>query len=277
MAVAEKHSKMLTCLVPIRYLLFLLFCTIGRFTSGRQNLLTEASVLSYHSIGSDNSFLTVNPKEFKRQMEYLRENFRVASLGEIIEFVKGKKNLPKRSIAITFDDGYHNIFSNAYPYLKKHNLPATVFVTTAYCQKKMPLGNVSLKMLSWNEIKKMSRNGMEIGAHTMTHPNLVEIDLKEAKNEILRSKQEIEDHTGRDCKYFAYPFYVYNEDVMNLVKTLGFEGGLGGIGSIRKGDNPFVLNRILIDGSVTFVMFKAYLTKAMDWYERARGRLSKKL
>lgn len=226
----------------------------------------EISVLVYHSIDSNNAFHAINPKEFKRQMDYLRKNYRIVSLDEIEKFVKKKKNLHNKSVAITFDDGYYDNYLNVYPYLRKHKLSATIFVTTGYIGKKMLLDNIPLRMLGWNEIKEMSQNEICIGAHTIRHPNLQKMDLEEAKKEILGSKEEIERKIGRVANYFAYPFDEHNDKIVDLIKSLGFQAAFNGNGLIRQGDDPYVLNRVSIDSSVNFLMFKARLTKALQWY-----------
>jgi len=228
----------------------------------------EVSIIAYHSVDWNNSFYTVSPKEFRRQIEYLRKNYEVVSLDKIVDFVTGKKNLPKKSVAITFDDGYYDNYLNVYPYLKKFGLPATLFVTIGYIGKNIPLGNIPLKMLGWNEIKEMSQNNIDVGAHAISHPNLQVTDLQEAKNEVLKSKEEIEKKIGRSIDYFAYPFSRCNAEIIDLVESYGFKGAVDGDGLIRLGDDPFLLNRVSVDRSVNFLMFKARLTKAVEWYKK---------
>jgi len=219
------------------------------------------SILAYHSIGRDPVFYAVTPEEFEKQMRYLKGEYNVVSLDEIIDFVGGKKVLPKNSVAITFDDGYHDNYLNAYPILKKYGLPATIFIASGYIGKEMPLSGVRLRMLNLEEMREMSQNNINFGAHTVSHQNLTEIDLEEAKSEILRSKCELEEKTGKKVEYFAYPKGRCNELIVNIVKSLGFKGAFAGRGLIQRGDNLFMLKRIEIVNSDTFATFKAKLTK----------------
>jgi peptidoglycan/xylan/chitin deacetylase (PgdA/CDA1 family) len=201
-------------------------------------------------------------------------NYHVVSLGGILDFLEGKRRLPRKSVAITFDDGYLDNYVNAYPYLKKCHLPATIFIATAYVQKRMHLGNLHLPMLSWNEIVEMINNNINIGAHTASHPDLSRIDIQSAKREILESKIEIEKETGKKVDYFAYPYGRYENDVINLVRRLGFRCAFGGEGVIKKNPDMFVLHRVEVKQSIGYAMFKMRLTVALDWYKKLT-RLSK--
>jgi len=250
-----------TCLLrDIMYLVFAFFSKLS--------LQREIVILMYHSVNSINDFHAVDPAEFRRQIEYLKRNYTIVSLNEMVDFVKGKRNLPRKSVAITFDDGYHDCYLNVYPYFRKNKLSATVFVTTEYIGKEWPLSNHHPKMLTWKEIEEMSKNNIEIGAHTATHPSLQETSLKEAENEILRSKKEIEKHIKKNVNYFSYPFGRYTPKIGDVVESSGFKAALGGEGTIRKDTQIFFLNRIQVDSSVSFMLFKARLTKAVDWLEK---------
>jgi peptidoglycan/xylan/chitin deacetylase (PgdA/CDA1 family) len=211
-------------------------------------------------------------------MEYLKKNYHVVSLEAILNFVKEGKSLPKKPVAITFDDGYYSVYQNAYPLLKKYRFPSTIFITTGYVQKQMTLNRIQMRMLSWNEIKEMSNNDVAIGAHTITHPNLEQVDLEMAKKEILGSREEIEENIGKEVRYFASPYGKENEDIANLVRSLGFDyafGRLSSKGFIQSGVNRLILTRTEIDSSVAFWMFKVKLTGAVEWYEKFERNASK--
>lgn len=253
------------CMLLIGNLAFLFFFEICKVTLQR-----EISVLMYHSIDSNKRYVGMSPYKFQRQVEYLRKKYTIVSLNEIMDFVEGKKGLPKKAVAITFDDGYDDNYFVAYPYLRLYDLPATIFVATDFNQKTTLADgrNVFAKMLSWNEIKEMSQNGITIGAHTLTHRDLTNMDLEEARNEILGSKEEIERQIGKRVDYFSYPFGSYDNRIVKLVRTLGFRGVFGGLGTIQQGADAFDLNRIPISGSDTFLMFSVKLTRATDWTSR---------
>lgn len=270
----KNHSTfMITyrCMLLIRKLVFLFFFEICKVTLQR-----EISVLMYHSIDSNKRYVGMSPYEFQRQVEYLRKKYTVVSLNEIMDFVEGKRSLPRKAVAITFDDGYDDNYFVAYPYLRLRNLPATIFVATDYNQKTTLVDGrtVFAKMLSWNQMKEMSQNGITIGAHTLTHRDLKSIALEEARNEILGSKEEIERQIGKRVDYFSYPFGRYNDEIAKLVRTLGFRGVFGELGTIQRGANVFRLKRIPIGGSDTFLMFTMKLTSAIDWIEKIEKIIS---
>jgi len=222
-------------------------------------------ILTYHSVGSNGDFLTVDPNGFRRQMEYLRNDYSIVSLSEVVDFVKGRKQMPSRSVSITFDDGYRDFYLNVYPYFRRYKLPATVFVTTGYVGQDWPLGKHGLEMLTWNEIEEISNNGIEIGAHTVTHPNLQEENPSKAEYEIMESKREIEKHLKKSVRFLSYPFGRYTNRILEIAKNSGFEAVVGGRGTVHEGSHLFVLNRVQIDRSISFLQFKARLTKAADW------------
>jgi peptidoglycan/xylan/chitin deacetylase (PgdA/CDA1 family) len=226
----------------------------------------EIVILMYHSVEITKDFYAVDPAEFTRQIDYLKNNYSVVSLAEIVDFIKKRKKISRKSVAITFDDGSQDLYENAYPYLSKSNLPATVFVTTGYVGKNWHDDNTlpPLKMLTWKQIEEMSQNNIEFGAHTVTHPDLKAITLEEAKNEISHSKMDLEQHIKKRVRFFSYPFGRQNEEVIDIVKSSGFEGAVGRAGTIGNSAQMFVLNRIQVDSSVSFMLFKARLTKATN-------------
>jgi peptidoglycan/xylan/chitin deacetylase (PgdA/CDA1 family) len=213
-------------------------------------------------------------------MEYLRRNYMIVSLHEVLEFVMGRRELPRKSVAITADDGYQDNYLNVYPYAKTNGLQIAIFVASGYVGKEMMLGNIPLKMLNWKEIAEMSRDKVTIGAHTVNHRDLRVVDNDEARSQILISKTSIEEAIGQPIGYFAYPFGACAAPLFALLKSLGFKAGFAtGDGLVSQGDNPYELKRITIDSSVSFFIFKAKLTLATEWYngiERTAKSLAKK-
>ena len=239
------------------------------------NLKREVSILCYHSIDSNGNRYSVESKDFYRQMDYLRKNYAVVSLEDILHFAEGLRDLKRKSVAITFDDGYSDNYLNAYPYFKKYGIPATIFVTTGYVGKEMSLDNKNLPTLSWSEIKIMSKNKIEIGAHTISHLKLTEIELDDVRKEIIDSKKEIEKKIGKEARFFAYPFNAYNQSILKLIKQTGLKSAVCGQGVVQKSGDVFALGRVEVDRSVSFMLFKMRLTKATSYYNKFEQTLKK--
>jgi len=225
-------------------------------------------ILVYHSIGVNNSFFTVTPDEFARQISYLTRKYTIVSLEDVYEFVTGQRDLPKKSVAITCDDGYYDNYLNVFPYVKKYGVPIAIFVVSGHVGKEMTLGNIPLKMLDWGDIIEMSKNGVTIGAHTYSHPDLRRVSLKEAKAQIKTSKDEMEAAIGHQVSFFAYPKGAYNTSLFAVLTSLDFKAAFGGDGLTCRGEERYALKRVSIDASLNFSMFKASLTVATEWYRK---------
>lgn len=221
-------------------------------------------ILMYHSIGENRVFFTVKPREFERQMEYLKEHsYSVISLRSVIEkFERGERDFQKCAV-LTFDDGYRDNYDNAYPILKKYGFPATIFVATGFVGRSMNNSyNEPLPMLSWDQLKEMQSSGLiDIEPHTVHHAKLAEIPAKEAVEEIQESKKEIEERLGKKCVSFAYPHGSFDAEVEALVQRAGFLAAVTTKEGIitQKNGKLFALKRNSVDSTVDGTGFKAKL------------------
>ena len=206
-------------------------------------------ILMYHYINNEEplrSRLGVSPESFERQMRFLRErNYNVVSLEELADLIKNKKKMPPKTVAITFDDGYLDNYTHAYPVLKKYNIPAAIFVVINRIGKH--LGNDDY--MSWSQIRELSQSGLiTIGSHSMNHPNLSEINLEEQlKEEIFDSKKILEKELNQEVKFFSYPFGGRSLDARRLVSLAGYKAALGtNFPKGYPGDDIYALKRLRI-------------------------------
>jgi peptidoglycan/xylan/chitin deacetylase (PgdA/CDA1 family) len=207
-------------------------------------------LLTYHSIDDHGSIVSTRPAAFRQQMQFLSaQSFRSIRLSELVELLHMKLPLPPKHVCLTFDDGYQNVYSDAFPVLQEHGFTATVFLVTRYCGRynDWPGNLKSLKrapLLSWNQLKEMTRFGIECGSHTLTHPDLTRIPLRHAEEEIIQSKREIEDKTGEPVTLFAYPYGSYNSHIKTTVRG-HFSGACSTrLGNVRNGTDPYTIRRI---------------------------------
>lgn len=181
-------------------------------------------ILMYHYINDEEpsrSKLGVSVKSFERQMRFLKEHkYNVISLEEFVTLIKNGRRLPLKTVIITFDDGYLDNYTNAYPILKKYNLPATMFVVIHRIGRHM--GNDDY--MSWQQIEELSNSGLiTIGSHSINHPNLSEVASEgNLKYEIFESKRILEERLKRKVNFFSYPFGGMNTKARELVILAGY-------------------------------------------------------
>lgn len=219
---------------------------------------TVILILTYHDFTiEEGSSYDMNIVEFEKQMDYLAaHNYSVISLSELLKGLKGGQ-LPPKPVVITIDDGFKSNYTLAYPVLKKYNFPAILFLYTNFIEKN----NGSL---TWEEIKEMTKNNIEIGSHTLSHCNLLkyrknenyETYLTRIRKEIFLSKEILESKIGRKVKFFAYPYGAYSSTIKDLAIQAGYEGILNAnsMNNILNA-NPFSLNRQIIFGQNSFNSF----------------------
>lgn len=207
-------------------------------------------ILTYHSIDKSGSVISTAPETFRWQMKFLSENgYKVVTLNNLINSLSGTKTPLLKTIALTFDDGFQNFFTEAFPILDEFGFKATVFLVTDFCGKNNdwagnPTDFPSSKLLSWKEIKELHNYGIEFGNHTRTHPDLTKISVTQAESEILESKGKIEDSLGQEVTTFAYPFGKFNSSVKELVEKKHKAACSTNLGKIRSGSDYFSLERV---------------------------------
>lgn len=154
---------------------------------------------------------------------------------------------PEKSVVITFDDSYENLYTTAFPIMQEVGFKGTIFIPTGYVGRlnnwDVNLGGLKFRHLSWDQIKELHRNGFEMGSHTIHHPDLTRIGQKQIEREVRDSKAELEDQLGEEIKFISFPFGRYNREVVLLCKKFGFQRGCGFW--IRKGPlfRSFIVER----------------------------------
>ncbi|MBE1300421.1 MAG: polysaccharide deacetylase family protein [Alteromonadaceae bacterium] len=200
------------------FTLFILFCLPVKAS-------TSATILVYHHVSTSTPPSTsISPEKLKEHLEYLAANHNVVSLPELVQSLQTGKSLPKKAVAITFDDGFKNILENGHPLLKQHQFPYTIFIN--------PYDVGQGNKLNWEEMRRMTSEGVTFANHFWDHRHLLdktayandESWLAETKKLILKAQNEIESNLGLSFRYLAYPFGEYDADIAELLKNLNFVG-----------------------------------------------------
>ena len=227
-------------------------------------------VLTYHKLSRNGTpdAMTVREADFEAQMRFLRENgYRVIPLDDLFEFLQFRRQIPARSVVITFDDGWRSVHDVAWPILKKYGYPATLFVYT-----DLIVG--SRETLSWEQVREMSREGLDIQCHSKTHRYLGRKERKESfrdyfdvvRKEITESSKIIRKHTGREVKYLAYPYGDTNALVVAMTRQEGYRLAF----TVERESAPFFSNdfrvsREMIYGSFGLKDFGSNLTTFREY------------
>ena len=192
------------------------------------NAYSSAVILQYHHVSDKTPAITsVTPEGFAKHINYLSENeFNVVSLTEVVTALLNKEPLPPKTVAITFDDAYLSIYTNAFPLLKKKGWPFTIFVTPT------PVDKGYQKFLSWQQIQEMTRSGATIANHTMNHDHSVERRAGESeqqwitrfRNDLEATEARIKKMTGQSVKQFAWTFGETAPELRKELSRLGYVG-----------------------------------------------------
>lgn len=213
-------------------------------------------VLLYHHVSQDKTDLpglTVTPDEFSRQMTMLKQaGFETISPKTLIAYMRQEPvTLPPKPIMITFDDGYEDNYTEAFPILKQVGFSAVVFMTGVNVDREM--------RLSQKQIKEMSDNGIYFGGHSFTHRDLTTLKGKELYRETEDVKKLIQWVTKKDVDVFAYPFGYFTLDAWEATEAAGYQAAFTVLPGLNKPeqDNEFLLRRIPIYNNTDFaVLFK---------------------
>jgi len=207
-------------------------------------------VLCYHNFGDRSTKMTISVSRFREQMQYLKDNdYRVIPLQDFIAFLNGKRQIPRRAVVLTMDDGHRSIYDVAFPILKEFGFPATVFVYTDY---------INNGGLGWKQLADMMGSGLiTVQPHSKTHDNLTlrangetqQEYLQRVEQEVRLPKQQLRKHLQSTPVAYAYPYGDANDQVISMLKQEGLSFGL----TVQTGGNavfsyPYLLHRSIVFG-----------------------------
>ena len=194
-------------------------------------------ILMYHGIDKVQN-TTFNERffsvaNFEQQIAAFKKHFHILTYSD---FINGNYSKSKTNVLLTFDDGYEDFYTNAYPIFKKYGWTATVYIIT---------GKIGGDYMTWDQIRELSAAGFEVGAHTINHPDLSTLSEAKQHTEIFGSKQTLETELGKPVTTFAYPSGKHNDTTVSLVKAAGFTTAVTtAFGPVKSSDpNPLLYTR----------------------------------
>jgi peptidoglycan/xylan/chitin deacetylase (PgdA/CDA1 family) len=244
---------------------------------GRIGTRPGIPILMYHSVCDASEakhpyFATnISPTSLEGHLEFLRDQgYAAVHLSEVIEMLRIGGN-SRKLVAITFDDGFRNFYTQAFPQLRKYGYTATLFVPSGLVGKESSsLGPEPF--MTWQEIREVSRHGIEIGSHSVRHANLYRADSRTIDDEVRFSKAVIEDNISQPVHSFAYPYAFpehdkeFSRNFAGLLEQTGYDNGVSTvIGRARLCHSRFVLPRLPVNSHDDLALFAAKLNGYYDW------------
>ncbi len=204
--------------------------------------------------------LSVSPANFEAQLHYLMQNdYQPVTLADLVMHLQIGKPLPPKPVVLTFDDGFKDQYTNAYPLLERHGFVATFFIITCFLDEGRD------EYMSWSEIETLHASGMEIGSHSYTHPDLRHKSSDYIVWQVLGSKEAIEARTHRAVRFFSYPSGQYDQLVTEVLRSAGYWGAVTvQAGSLQSSQAPFELRRIRVRGRYDLNEFDHWLNHWLD-------------
>ena len=220
--------------------------------SSRAEIPSHAVVLIYHHVDEGTPVSTsLSPALFGEHLDYLAGNrYRVLPLQALVDSLRFQGSIPDRTVAITFDDGYRSVFTEAFPRLRELGWPFTVFV----CPDVVDHGQGPV--VSWDQLRQMAAAGATVANHGLFHQHLQrrrdgESDRQwrqRTKAELLAAQQRIEEEIGTAPPLFAYPYGEFDQDLRELIKELGWAGFGQQSGPMGRDSDPVLLPRFPMAG-----------------------------
>jgi peptidoglycan/xylan/chitin deacetylase (PgdA/CDA1 family) len=207
-------------------------------------------ILCYHRLGTSPARMIVTRDSFAAQLEYLANNgYTVVRLSQVLDFLQGTGRLPKKAVVITFDDGSASVYQYAYPLLRKHNFPATVFLYTDVIGGR--------DSLAWPQIREMQQSGLvDFQSHSKTHSNLtIRLENESEQqyrvrldNEIRGARDLIQRNLQNSVTHYAFPYGDANEIVLERLVQSDHRLGL----TVNPGGNAFFAHPLMLRRTMVF-------------------------
>lgn len=218
-------------------------------------------ILLYHYIGGNpdendkaRDALSVPPDKFDEQLGYLAKNgYNLITLDTMIAGLNGVVTLPSKPVIITFDDGYIDLYINAFNILRKYGFHAIAFIPTDLIGTKY--------YANWDQLSEMQTSGLlSFQSHSVSHANLPSLSKEQLIQELIESKKTLESKFGIPVNFIAYPYGTSNTSVWAAAQKAGYVGALGTWFSTTQNQGTiYNMPRIKVSGSWDINQFASKL------------------
>jgi len=216
----------------------------------RESRCSVVPVLMYHSISDGPGPTCIAPAVFRRQMDALEESgYRVVALATLRSWMREGGELPQRAAVLTFDDGFLDFATAAFPELKQRGWPATVFLPVGHLGgtnewEPARKGSAPRRIMDWGTIKELAASGIDFGAHGVTHRDLTQLCGQELIDEVAVPGRLIEEQLSRPASSFAAPFGRTNPRVDALLREHYRQAVGTALALARRRSDPYAIPRI---------------------------------
>lgn len=222
-------------------------------------------ILIYHQVGVDlGREMEVSIEAFRQQLEWMQSHGEIVDLETALER-RGEPGAD-RLFVLTFDDGFEDVYQNAFPIMKERGIPFTLYLTTNPIETGEPLDPryPEAKPLTWDQVNEMIGTGLvTVGAHTHTHPDLRSASRDTVAEELKRSNRLIEDRTGINPKHFTYPWGWWTETASGPVRARYITSTIGGGPAPTPGSDYHRIPRTPVQRSDSALVFARRMTSGM--------------
>ncbi len=230
---------------------------------GRRNIALP--ILMYHYIRKPPSQrsdllgykLSISPADFATQMDWLsQKGFHSVDFNDVRAYFAGTHPLPTKPVVLTFDDGYADLYTAAFPILSAHDFKAVAYIVSGF--------------IGWpgyataDQIVQMDHNGIEIASHTVDHADLARSSLGSMRRELTESKRSLEQLVGHPVLDFAYPSGKFNAQAVTEVERAGYQTAVTTMESVYHSvADRFVWTRVRVGGGESLADFTSRLGTPM--------------
>lgn len=193
--------------------------------------------------------LSVTPADFSRQMDWLAANgYHPVDFDDLRGYLLGREDLPSRPVILTFDDGYRDMYTTAFPILRSHQFKAVSYIVSGFVN--------SPPYVTADQVMEMDVNGIQIGAHTVSHADLTMVSAADLRREVFDSRVSLEALVGHPVLDFCYPAGKFNDAVVRMVQEAGFQTATTTQpGVTHSAADRFVWTRVRVSGGESLEQF----------------------